>query len=103
MLSEESTLLVNGDKHPEPQDTQVLHRGIASRAFKQSFNLADHVKVTGANLVNGMLTIELTREVPEASPDRDRSWWQKPRDCAGQPVTRDEGGLAAPSSELRRN
>ena len=65
LVQQESTLLVNGDKHPEPQDTQVLHRGIASRAFKQSFNLADHVKVTGANLVNGMLTIELTREVPE--------------------------------------
>jgi molecular chaperone IbpA len=44
---------------------QILHCGIATRAFKQSFNLADHVKVTGASLENGLLTIELKREVPE--------------------------------------
>jgi molecular chaperone IbpA len=65
LVQQESTLFVNGQKHPEPEGVQVLHRGIATRAFKQSFNLADHVKVTGASLENGLLTIELKREVPE--------------------------------------
>lgn len=66
LVQQETTLFVNGQKHPEPEGVQVLHRGIATRAFKQTFNLADHVKVTGASLENGLLTIELKREVPEA-------------------------------------
>jgi molecular chaperone IbpA len=61
----ENTLLVSGQKRQEQDGTQVLHRGIATRAFKQTFNLADHVKVTGAGLENGLLTIELLRQVPE--------------------------------------
>jgi molecular chaperone IbpA len=61
----ENTLLVSGNKHPEPEGTQFLHRGIATRAFKQTFNLADHVKVTGAAMENGLLVVELAREVPE--------------------------------------
>ena len=65
VVQQESTLFVNGQKHPEPEGVQVLHRGIATRAFKQSFSLADHVKVTGASLENGLLTIALKREVPE--------------------------------------
>jgi molecular chaperone IbpA len=70
VVQQENTLLVNGQKHPDPEGVQVLHRGIATRAFKQSFNLADHVKVTGATLENGLLTIELVREVPEALKPR---------------------------------
>jgi len=66
LVQQDNTLLVNGQKHPEPEGVQVLHRGIATRAFKQSFNLADHVKVTGAGIDNGLLTVELEREVPEA-------------------------------------
>lgn len=65
LVQQESTLFVNGQKHPEPEGVQVLHRGIATRAFKQNFSLADHVKVTGASLENGLLAIELKREVPE--------------------------------------
>ena len=48
----------------------MLHRGIATRAFKQRFNLADHVKVTSAGLDNGLLVVELKREVPEALKPR---------------------------------
>ena len=70
LVQQENTLVVNGQKHPDPEGVQVLHRGIATRAFKQSFNLADHVKVTGATLDNGLLTIELVREVPEALKPR---------------------------------
>jgi molecular chaperone IbpA len=70
LVQQENTLFVAGQKHPEPERVQVLHRGIATRAFKQSFNLADHVKVTGASLENGLLTIDLVREVPEALKPR---------------------------------
>ena len=70
LTQQENTLLVVGQKHPEHEGVEVLHRGIATRAFKQSFNLADHVKVTSANLDNGLLTIELKREVPEALKPR---------------------------------
>ena len=70
VVQQENTLFVNGQKHPGPEGRQILHRGIATRAFKQSFNLADHVKVTGASLDNGLLTVELVREVPEALKPR---------------------------------
>jgi molecular chaperone IbpA len=70
LVQQENTLFVSGQKHPEPEGVQVLHRGIATRAFKQSFNLADHVKVTGASIDNGLLTVELKREVPEALKPR---------------------------------
>ena len=49
---------------------QVLHQGIAARAFERRFQLADHVKVSGAALENGLLHVELTREVPEAAKPR---------------------------------
>ena len=55
------TLLVTGQKGEQPE---LLHQGIPF-SFKQSFNLADHVKVVGANVEHGLLTIELVREVPE--------------------------------------
>ena len=48
----------------------MLHRGIATRAFKQTFNLADHMKVTGATLEHGLLIVDLKREVPEALKPR---------------------------------
>ena len=70
LTQHETTLLVVGQKASSNEDSQYLHRGIATRSFKQSFNLADHVKVTGASLENGLLTIELRREVPEALKPR---------------------------------
>jgi molecular chaperone IbpA len=73
LVQQENTLLVTGQKHPDPQgaqSAQLLHRGIASGAFKQTFNVADHVKVTQASLQNGLLTIDLVREVPEALKPR---------------------------------
>src|SRR5829696_1135284 len=60
-----SSLLVMGQKKPEDEGAQFLHRGIAARAFKQSFDLADHMKVVAANLENGLLVVELVREIPE--------------------------------------
>ncbi len=70
MTQHQNALLVSGQKKTSEDATQVLHRGIATRAFKQTFNLADHVKVTGASLENGLLSIELQREVPEALKPR---------------------------------
>jgi molecular chaperone IbpA len=70
MTQQANALLVAGQKKGAEDDRQFLHRGIATRAFKQTFNLADHVKVTGASLDNGLLTIELKREVPEALKPR---------------------------------
>jgi molecular chaperone IbpA len=66
----ENTLLISGQKQPEQENTQFLHRGIATRAFKQTFNLADYVKVTNAKLENGLLTVDLVREVPEEMKPR---------------------------------
>jgi molecular chaperone IbpA len=61
----EQTLTVRGDKQPEPKDRQYLHRGIAARAFERRFQLADHVEVKGADLKDGLLHIDLVRNVPE--------------------------------------
>jgi len=66
LTQEGNSLLVSGaKKQPETQQQEFLHRGIANRSFKQTFSLADHVKVAGAALENGLLAIDLFREVPE--------------------------------------
>ncbi|WP_299662375.1 Hsp20 family protein [uncultured Ruegeria sp.] len=66
----ENSLVVSGKKAADDQDRSYLHRGIATRAFERRFALADHVRVTGASHENGMLNIELKREVPEALKPR---------------------------------
>jgi molecular chaperone IbpA len=68
----ENTLSVRGSKEQAntAPKAQVLHQGIAARAFERRFQLADHVKVTAANLENGLLHIDLVREVPEAQKPR---------------------------------
>jgi molecular chaperone IbpA len=65
ITQKENMLLVSGQKRAEQENSQFLHRGIATRAFKQTFSLADYVNVKGAHLENGLLTIDLEREVPE--------------------------------------
>ena len=70
IVAQGNALLVTGQKKAEEDGAQYLHRGIAARAFRQSFDLADHVKVAGAGLENGLLTIDLVREVPEAMKPR---------------------------------
>ena len=70
LVQKDGALFVSGQKHADPEGVQMLHRGIATRAFKQSFSLADHVKVAGASLENGLLMIDLVREVPEALKPR---------------------------------
>ena len=65
VTQQENTLVISGKKRQDNGQGEILHRGIATRAFKQSFNLADFVKVTEAKLENGLLTVALEREVPE--------------------------------------
>ena len=66
IVAKENLLTVQGRRDAETDDAVYLHRGIARRAFEHRFQLADYVKVTGASLVNGLLDIQLVREVPEA-------------------------------------
>jgi molecular chaperone IbpA len=61
----ESTLTVKAEKKPDEKQRQYLHRGIATRAFERRFQLADHVEVSGADLKDGLLHIDLVRNVPE--------------------------------------
>lgn len=66
----ENALVVSAKKAETDEKRTYLHRGIANRAFERRFHLADHVRVTGAKLENGMLDIELVREIPEALKPR---------------------------------
>lgn len=66
----EKALIVSARKADENKDKTFLHRGIATRAFERRFHLADHVQVTGAAHADGMLHIELERQVPEALKPR---------------------------------
>ena len=66
----EQALVVSARKAKDEEKRTYLHRGIATRAFERSFHLADHVRVTGASTVDGMLNIDLAREVPEALKPR---------------------------------
>jgi len=79
--AKENTLLVSGERKADEGDHTYLYRGIAGRSFRRTFQLADYVKVKGAHLENGLLHIELVREVPEAMRPRripiatgDRAW-----------------------------
>lgn len=66
----ENALLIEGQRKEPEGDSAYLYRGIAGRSFKRQFQLADHVKVTGARLTNGLLVIDLLREVPESMKPR---------------------------------
>ena len=67
---QEGVLTVTSKAGKDEEPKQYLHRGIARRAFARRFELADHIQVSAANLANGLLHIELVREVPEAMKPR---------------------------------
>lgn len=69
ITSQQNQLLVRGQKSEDDGSTYV-HRGIANRSFERRFALADHIQVRGADLKDGMLAIELVREIPEAMKAR---------------------------------
>lgn len=66
----EQELVIAARRNTEEVERTFLHRGIATRAFEKRFQLADHLRVTGASHENGMLHIDLVREVPEALKPR---------------------------------
>ena len=68
--SQENTLVIEGRKKEGDAEARYLYRGIAGRSFKRQFQVADHVKVIGASLNNGLLIIDLVREIPEAMKPR---------------------------------
>ena len=70
MVVRESTLFITGRVKAEQSAGEMLHRGIAGRAFERRFTLADHMVVVSAELQNGLLHVNLRREVPEALKPR---------------------------------
>lgn len=70
IVHEPNLLVVSGKRSGDTASEQYLHRGIATREFKRQFELADHVKVVGADLTNGLLVVDLEREVPESLKPR---------------------------------
>ena len=71
IVSKENTLTIKGEKQVKQDNNgEVLYQGIAARAFERVFQLADYVVVKGANLENGLLHVDLVREIPEAKKPR---------------------------------
>ena len=72
IVAKENTLTIKGEKvaNENGQASEVLYRGIASRAFERQFQLADFVQVKNASLENGLLHVDLVREIPEAAKPR---------------------------------
>jgi len=72
VVAKENTLTIRGEKETKTEEkkSEVLYQGIAARAFERVFQLAEHVVVKGAALENGLLHVDLVREVPEAKKPR---------------------------------
>ena len=71
IVNQENSVTISGKGQEQPDGVEYLHRGIGRRAFQRRFELADHIKVTGAALVNGLLHLDLVREVPEEQKPRE--------------------------------
>ena len=72
ITAQQNVLIVSGRKSDEAEEkgTDFIYRGIANRSFERRFALADHIQVKGADLKDGLLSIELVREIPEAMKPR---------------------------------
>jgi molecular chaperone IbpA len=72
IVAKEDTLTIKGEKQAKTDEDkgEVLYQGIAARAFERAFQLAEHVEVKGASLENGLLHVDLVREIPEAKKPR---------------------------------
>jgi molecular chaperone IbpA len=80
VTGQDNLLVVSGNLgEPRDVDTTYLYRGIATRAFERRFSLADHVRIVGATLADGVLQVDLEREVPEAMKPRRIDVVTKPR------------------------
>lgn len=79
MVQQQNSLIVKGKVQDDTDKAVYLHRGIAGRAFEHRFQLADHIRVTGAVLEHGLLHIDLVRAVPEAMKPRTIAIGTAPR------------------------
>jgi len=70
ITAQENSIVISGKVAKSDEERKFLYRGIAGRAFERRFELADHIRVSGASLVNGLLHVDLVREVPEAMKPR---------------------------------
>jgi len=72
VVAKENTLTIRGEKNAKDEEKRgdVLYQGIAARTFERTFQLADYVQVKGASLENGLLHVDLVREIPEAKKPR---------------------------------
>ena len=68
--AKEHALTIKGEKAEEESEREILYRGIAARSFERRFQIAEHVRVNGASLENGLLHVDLVREIPEAMKPR---------------------------------
>lgn len=86
---EKDVLTIGSGRRDSAETVQYLHQGIAQRAFKLTFRLADHIEVRGASLKNGLLNVDLVRRVPEAAKPRRISVGSEPlnRPAANAEVT----------------
>lgn len=85
ITAQQNVLVVSGRKHEESEDkgADYIYRGIANRSFERRFALADHIQVKGADLKDGLLSIELVREIPEAmKPKKINIGESKPKQSA---------------------
>lgn len=94
---ENGLLTVSGKKGREPSEGRYLHQGIAQRAFERKFSLADHVEVTSAKLANGLLSIGLVKEIPEAM--KPKSIPINNHDLSSGELGNDDPGRHEPSSQ----
>jgi molecular chaperone IbpA len=83
LVVQPNLLVVSGQKQGK-ENTEYLYRGIATRSFERRFELADHVQVKGASLDNGLLTVELVREVPEEMKPRRIEVQAQKALCSGE-------------------
>jgi molecular chaperone IbpA len=84
IVSKENSLLISGKGQEGDAKAEYLHRGIGRRAFQRRFELADHIKVVGAALENGLLHVELVRDVPEEQKPRTIAISAGPRQLEGK-------------------
>jgi len=89
------TLTVTGNAKKEETGQTYLHRGIAGRSFERRFQLAEHIRVANAALINGLLHIELVREVPEALKPRTIAIGSQLSQAAVAPALEDKAAKAA--------
>ena len=82
-------IVVVGQKADDQSGRQLLHQGLAYRSFRQSFRLADHMKIKAANLENGLLTIDIVREIPEELKPRRISIGMGDTPTAATQITQD--------------